>query len=75
MQCAFLLTKFSSNVYHYSLSGVFPYSYLTPEDRFEEGLPGIDAFYNDLNDRTCSPEDYQHVKNFWEKCNIHNLGN
>lgn len=53
---------------------MFPYSYIKSEECLEEGLPSIESFYNDLNDKPCSQEDYRHVTNVWEKCNIHNLG-
>ena len=54
--------------------GVYPYSYMNSHDRFKEGLPSIDKFFDDLNDEPCSRKDYQHVKKVWEKFGLKNLG-
>jgi hypothetical protein len=54
--------------------GVYPYSYMDSWDKFEEGLPPIEAFYNDLKDEPCTEEDYAHVQNVWNEFNLKNLG-
>ena len=54
--------------------GVFPYVYIDSHEKFEEGLPPIDCFFNDLKNQPCSPEDYQHVQNMWSAFGMKNLG-
>ena len=56
-------------------SGVYPYSYFDSDEKYDETvLPPIEAFYNDLEKESCSPEDYEHVQKLWEACNMKTLG-
>jgi hypothetical protein len=46
--------------------GVYPYRWVNTVQKFiEKELPEIDAFYNDLIQKPCPPEDYEHAKNVW----------
>ena len=55
--------------------GVYPYSYMTSFDKFnEEQLPDKKWFYNDLNETDISDEDYAHAQNVWTKLKIKNMG-
>ena len=54
--------------------GVYPYAYMSSWDKFNETLPPIEAFHNDLSDTPCSKEDYTHVQNVWAEFNLKNLG-
>ena len=54
--------------------GVYPYTYMDSHKKFEEGLPPINCFFNDLKNEPCSTEDYQHAQNMWREFNMQNLG-
>jgi len=44
--------------------GIFPYSYLNSVERLSDTqLPSHENFYNQLSDRHCSEESYQHAQN------------
>ena len=46
--------------------GVYCYDYMSSMEKFDEtNLPGEDCFYNCLNDKSISKEDYEHAKNVW----------
>ena len=60
--------------------GIYPYEYMTNEDRLkEEQLPPIEAFDSLLSNTKCTPEDYEHADTVWKafKCttmlDYHNL--
>jgi hypothetical protein len=47
--------------------GIYPYKWVNSVEKFRSTeLPGIEAFYNDLTQKSCSPEDYQHAQNVWK---------
>jgi hypothetical protein len=47
--------------------GIYPYKWVDSVEKFKcTELPGIEAFYNDLTQKPCSPEDYQHAQNVWK---------
>lgn len=55
--------------------GVYPYRYMNSVKRFEEtSLPPQQAFYNDLDGKTVSDQDYLHAQRVWDVFNIQNLG-
>ena len=54
--------------------GVFPYSYLDSHEKFTEGLPAQEHFYDDLNNEPCSDTDYTHVTAMWREFKIKDLG-
>jgi hypothetical protein len=46
---------------------IYPYKWVDSVEKFKcTELPGIEAFYNDLTQKPCSPEDYQHAQNVWK---------
>ncbi|XP_072155158.1 uncharacterized protein [Bemisia tabaci] len=54
---------------------VFPYSYITDWEKFNETqLPDRSEFFNDLTKEPCSVENYNFVKECWEKFNLKSLG-
>jgi hypothetical protein len=45
---------------------VYPHSYIDSVDRLHEtSLPPIQAFHNDLKNKPCDPEDYEHAQKVW----------
>ena len=51
--------------------GVYPYSYMTGPEKFEETqLPPIDCFYDKVRDETMKEEDYQRAKDTWSRFGI-----
>ncbi|MCP4458319.1 MAG: hypothetical protein GY816_09905, partial [Cytophagales bacterium] len=54
--------------------GVYPFKYMDSFAKFEEGLPPIEEFHNDLKNEPCSAEDYQHVQNMWNEFGMRNMG-
>ena len=57
--------KNSTSVYQ---KGVFPYSYINCDERLNETcLPPIEAFFNDLSEEPCSPENYQRALDTWSE--------
>ena len=54
--------------------GVFPYSYMTGPEKFQETqLPPIDCFYDNLKDEPLKSEDYERAKATWDQFGIRNL--
>ena len=46
--------------------GIFCYTWLNAQDKFDcNELPPRDAFFNDLKEEPCDPEDYQRAVNVW----------
>lgn len=43
-------------------------------NKFQEGLPDKDHFYNDLKEDDISQEDYDHVTRLWAVFGLNNLG-
>lgn len=62
-----------SDPYQFTLmvrKGVLPYEFLDSFDRLDDNtLPPIDAFFNTLNNKKCSDEDYYHARKVWETFN------
>ena len=54
--------------------GVYPYDYMDSFEKFNSPLPTKEDFYSILNNKDISKEDYQHVKNVWNKFNLKNMG-
>ena len=52
----------------------YPYSYMNSFERFQEPLPPIEAFFNDLTGSPCSDDDYTKVKKVFESFNLKTLG-
>jgi len=54
--------------------GIFPCSYLNSVERLSDTqLPSRENFYNQLTDRHCSEESYQHAQNVWNAFECANL--
>lgn len=54
--------------------GVFPYKWLDSFDKFKSTkLPPRKAFFDDLNNKKLSREDYRHAKNVWQTFKIENF--
>jgi hypothetical protein len=55
--------------------GVYPYSWIDSIKKFEQNcLPPIEAFYDDLKNRECSKEDYEHAQKVWRELSCKNFG-
>ena len=55
--------------------GVYPYDYFDSFARFNETeLPPIDKFYNKLQNKGCSEEDYEHAREVWDAFECKTLG-
>jgi hypothetical protein len=55
--------------------GIYPYKWMDSIKKFnEEQLPEIDAFYDDLRQKPCSPEDYEHAQNVWKTLECKTFG-
>lgn len=55
--------------------GVYPYRYMNSFKKFNETkLPPQQAFYNDLDGKTVSDQDYTHAQRVWDVFNIQTLG-
>lgn len=69
----FIITRtvFAENFNLMIRKGCFPYSYITHTNLQETKLPSIDDFFDDLNNRACSTENYLHAQQVWTnfKCN------
>ena len=53
---------------------VYPYDYIDGFERFEENIPGIEAFYNKLNEEELAEEEYQRLIETCKLFNISTLG-
>ena len=54
--------------------GVYPYSYMTCPDKFDETkLPPIDAFYDTLNEEPLDSKDYDRAQKTWTHFDMHTL--
>jgi len=55
--------------------GIFPYDYCSSYDVFEEPcLPPIEAFYNNLNEESLEPEDYERALKTFQVMECKSLG-
>lgn len=55
--------------------GVFPYSYVTSHDvLLEESLPSIDKFYNELEGKDISLDDYKRANEVWDLFGCKTIG-
>jgi len=56
--------------------GVYPYSYMTSREKFDETkLPPIQAFYDQLNDEPLKIGDYERAQKTWEHFGMQTLQN
>ena len=54
--------------------GLYPYSYVDSFDKFEEEIPGIEKFVNDLTEEAPSVEDYATLMTICEELDLQTLG-
>ena len=54
--------------------GVYHYDYIDGFDKFNKKLPPKEEFYNILNNKHMSDEDYKHAQNVWDAFSLKNLG-
>nr|CAI5852144.1 unnamed protein product [Callosobruchus analis] len=60
---------------HMRQKGVFPYSYLTNVEKFNEvNLPAKECFYDELRDEPISDEEYSRACNVWATFGCQTLG-
>ena len=56
--------------------GVYPYSYMTGPEKFDETqLPPIEAFHNTLNDEPCPRENYDRAREIWAHYDMKTMQN
>ena len=53
---------------------VYPYDYIDDFKKFDEQIPGIEAFYNKLNDEELPAEEYERLRATCRLFNINTLG-
>jgi hypothetical protein len=53
---------------------VYPYDYIDGFHQFEEDIPPIEKFYNQLNEAELSEEEYKRLLKVCKTFNIENLG-
>ena len=54
--------------------GIYPYDYFDNTKKYnEQKLPNKEEFFNKINNKNISDEDYEHAKNVFEKFNCKNL--
>ena len=54
--------------------GVYPYSYMTSAEKFDETqLPPIEAFYDNLNEEPLETDDYERAQATWRHFGIKNM--
>ena len=54
--------------------GIYPYSYMTSPEKFEETkLPPIDTFYDSLKEKSLKPKDYERAQETWSHFKIRTL--
>ena len=54
---------------------IYPYEYVSDFEKFKEELPSKEMFYNSLNDRWISDEEYDHVLNVWNWIEMKTMNN
>jgi len=52
-----------------SRKGVYPYEYVDTVEKFNEGFPGIEAFYNGLTKQSISQEEYEYAVSVYNMFN------
>ena len=58
-----------------SKKGVYPYDFMDDYSKFyNESLPSKERFYNILNDKHITDEEYEHAKEVWKAFNLKDMG-
>ena len=70
-----LKQEFGEENYHLlTRKGVYPYDYFDNTKKYnEQKLPNKEEFFNKINNKNISDEDYEHAKNVFEKFKCKNL--
>ena len=69
-----LKQEFSENYQLLTKKGIYPYDYFDNTKKYnEQKLPDKEEFFNKINNKNISDEDYEHAKNVFEKFNCNNL--
>lgn len=57
-----------------SRKGIYPYNYMTSFEKFDEGLPAREDFYNELDDKHITESEWNHVLDVWNEFQIETMG-
>ena len=69
-----LKQEFGKNYQLLTKKGIYPYDYFDNTKKYnEQKLPDKKEFFNKINNKDISDEDYNHAKNVFEKFNCKNL--
>ena len=69
-----LSQEFNANVLDLlKKKGFFVYFYGDSFEKFKEGFPTKDKFYNTLTNRAISDKNYEHVVNVWKAFKMNNM--
>ena len=69
-----LKQEFGENYKLLTKKGIYPYDYFDNTKKYnEQKLPDKKEFFNKINNKNISDEDYNHAKNVFEKFNCENL--
>ena len=69
-----LKQEFGKNYKLLTKKGIYPYDYFDNAKKYnEQKLPNKEAFFNKINNKNISDEDYTHAKNVFEKFKCKNL--
>ena len=69
-----LKQEFGKNYQLLTKKGIYPYDYFDNTKKYnEQKLPDKKEFFNKINNKNISDEDYNHAKNVFEKFNCKNL--
>ena len=69
-----LKQEFGENYQLLTKKGIYPYDYFDNTKKYnEQKLPNKEEFFNKINNKNISDENYEHAKNVFEKFNCNNL--
>ena len=69
-----LKQEFGKNYQLLTKKGIYPYDYFDNTKKYyEQKLPNKNEFFNKINNKSISDEDYEHAKNVFEKFECENL--
>ena len=69
-----LKQEFGKNYQLLTKKGIYPYDYFDNTKKYnEQKLPNKEEFFNKINNKNISDEDYEHAKNVFEKFKCENL--
>ena len=69
-----LKVEFGKNYQLLTKKGIYPYDYFDNTKKYnDQKLPNKEKFFNKINNKNISDDDYNHTKNVFEKFNCKNL--